>query len=215
MGQLVQKHDAGYGESHGHTISYGSDLMPAKKPPAVFRRQDWIDLAVKTLRLEGPARFTVDHLCRRARRTKGSFYHHFKGIEELTGAVARHWADAESEAVGRAASAGATPMERLRALLALTETSDHRLERGVRALIVNDRELTEIVRNADDRRELVTTTLLAAAYGIQGGEAHHFARLFHALHLAAPLRSADDVAGFAKPPSDALIAILESNFPSG
>lgn len=189
--------------------------MPARKPPAVFRRQDWIDLAVKTLRLEGPARFTVDHLCRRARRTKGSFYHHFKGIEELTAAVARAWAESESEAVGRAASAGETPMDRLKALLALTETADLRLERGVRALTVNDPELGEIVRKADDRRELVTTTLLAAAYGIQGAEAHNFARLFHAVHLAAPLRSPDDAAGFAKPPSDALLAILQSNFPTG
>ncbi|MGQ0659556.1 TetR/AcrR family transcriptional regulator [Sphingosinicella sp.] len=189
--------------------------MPAKKPLAIFRRQDWVDLAVKTLRLEGPARFTVDHLCRRAHRTKGSFYHHFKGIEELTGAVARAWAEAESESVGRAASVGSKPLERLRALLALTETADHRLERGVRALTLNDAELSEIVRKADDRRELVTTTLLAAAYGIKGAEAHAFARLFHAIHLAAPLRSPDDAAGFAKPPSGALLAILQSNFPTG
>ncbi len=174
-----------------------------------------MDLAVKTLRLEGPARFTVDHLCRRARRTKGSFYHHFKGIEELIGAVARHWAEAESESVGRAASGAGTAMERFRSLLALTETADHRLERGVRALTLNDAELSAIVRRADDRRELVTTTLLAAAYGIQGAEAHHFARLFHAVHLAAPLRAPDDAVGFAKAPSDALIAILESNFPTG
>lgn len=189
--------------------------MPAKKPAAVFRQSDWVALAVKTLRLEGPARFTVDHLCRRARRTKGSFYHHFKGIEELTSAVARAWADAESEAVGRAVWAGETPMERLKALLGLTESADLRLERGVRALTVNDPELSEIVRKADDRRELVTTTLLAAAYCIQGAEAHHFARLFHAIHLAAPLRSPDDVTGFAKAPTDALLAILESNFPTG
>jgi hypothetical protein len=133
----------------------------------------------------------------------------------LTRAVARAWADAESEAVGRAASAGETPMERFRALLKLIETADHRLERGVRALMINDPVLSEIVRKADDRRELVSTTLLAAAYGIQGAEAHHFARLFHAVHLAAPLRSPDDAAGFARPPSDALIAILESNFPTG
>lgn len=189
--------------------------MPAKKPPAIFRRQDWVDLAARTLRLEGPSRFTVDHLCRRARRTKGSFYHHFKGIEELTGAVARDWAESEGEAIGRAASARGTAMERLRGLLTLTETADHRLERGVRALTVNDPDMGEIVRKADDRRELVTTTLLAAAYGIQGAEAHAFARLFHAIHLAAPLRSPDDAAGFARPPSDALIAILESNFPTG
>ncbi len=189
-------------------------MAAAKKAPAIFRRDDWVALAVKTLRLEGPSALTVDHLCKRARRTKGSFYHHFKGISDLTLAVARHWAEAESETVARAASAGDTPMERLQALLSLGETADHRLERGVRALAISDAEMAETLRKADDRRELLTTTLLAGAYGIQGAEAHHFARLFHALQLAAPLRSADDVAGYVAGPSGALSAILESNFPT-
>jgi hypothetical protein len=105
-------------------------------------------------------------------------------------------------------------MERLQALLALGEKADHRLERGVRALAVADAEMADLIRKADDRRELLITTLLAGAYGIQGAEAHHFARLFHALQLAAPLRTADDVAGYLAKPSQALLAILESNFPT-
>jgi len=170
-------------------------MAAVKKIAAIFRRDDWVALAVKTLRLEGPAALTVDSLCKRARGTKGSFYHHFKGIGELTRAIASHWAEEESEAVARAASSGATPMARLQALLALGEKADHRLERGIRALAISDAEMAETLRKAGDRRELLTTTLLACAYGIQGAEAHHFARLFHALQLAAPLRTAEDVAG--------------------
>ena len=189
-------------------------LMPAKSTPTNFRHADWIALAVKSLRLEGASALTVDHLCKRARRTKGSFYHHFKGIAELTLALARHWAEAEGEAVAGTAHAGTTPKERLEAMLKLTPDADHRLERGVRALAVNDAGVAEIVRKSDDRRELVMTTLLAGAYGIKGAEAHHFARLFHALHLAALMRSDEEVAAYADGPAAALSAMLESNFPT-
>jgi AcrR family transcriptional regulator len=50
-------------------------------------RQDWIEEGFRVLAGEGGAGLTVDALCERLDRSKGSFYHHFDGrpryIEEL------------------------------------------------------------------------------------------------------------------------------------
>jgi AcrR family transcriptional regulator len=190
-------------------------MMDAAPKSANFRAADWVVLADKVLRLEGPGALTVDHLCARARRTKGSFYHHFKGIAELTRALTLAWAEADREAAAQTALAGTTPMDRLNAMLEITARADHRTERGVRVLALADPALAELVRKADDRRELVLTSLLAAAYTLSGAEAHDYARIFHALHLAAAMRGPEEAGEYAAGPAKALTVLLESNFPTG
>jgi hypothetical protein len=79
-------------------------------------------------------------------------------------------------------------------------------------LAASDEALAALVRGADDRRELIMTSLLGAAYSLPGSEAHHFARTFHALHLAALMRGQGDGVAYVDGPTKALIALLESNF---
>lgn len=196
-------------------MRYSMAMTDAPPRSANFRAADWVALAEKVLRLEGPGALTVDHLCARARRTKGSFYHHFKGIGELTRALALAWADAEREAAAQTALAGSTPMDRLKAMLDMAAGADHRIERGIRVLALGDDALAAVVRQADDRRELVLTSLLAAAYTLSGAEAHDYARIFYALQLAAAMRGPEDGAAFAAGPAKALTVLLESNFPTG
>ena len=189
--------------------------MPRRKPVLAMRHDDWIGLAADALRRDGPAALTIDNLCHRARRTKGSFYHHFKSIDELRRAVVQHWIDGETEAVARTALAGSGPKERLEAMSRLTAASDHRLELGVRSLATSDPAITELVARADDRRELVMTSLLATAYRIRGEDAHHLAQLFHALHLAALIRAPLDAAGFTSGPVRTLMRMLERETVAG
>lgn len=181
-----------------------------------MKYEDWIELGAEELRRRGPAPFTVENLCARAERTKGSFYHHFDGIHSFTLAVADHWRERETEAIARGTKllARATfgcegPLERLRAMWQLTATIDHRLELGVRALALTDPDIASLVAAADDRREKIMTGLLADAYGLDEAQAGDFARIFHALHLSAQMRAADDIAGFSRGPVRALVRLLE------
>ena len=127
-------------------------------------------------------------------------------------AVARHWAE-RAEQAARAARRGKKPSERLLAMLALTAETDAELERGVRALAADHREVAELVRAADDRHELILTTDLAAVYGISGEEAQEFGRVLHALHVAAMTRSAGEAKTWSAGPARAITALLGSNFP--
>jgi AcrR family transcriptional regulator len=162
-----------------------------------WRRADWIELAV--LRLKGgPSAVTLEQLCAAAGRSRGSFYHHFESIDVLLVELARRWRDTETEAIASAAADAPDPMSRLASMVKLTDHIDHRLERAVRVIALSDTNIAEIVEGADARREEVLGDLLLAAYGLEAGEAASAARLFHALHLAAVMRSSADIKGYSR-----------------
>lgn len=50
-----------------------------------------LDAALRVIRVQGYAGSSVDDICREAGVTKGSFFHHFKGKDELAIAATEHW----------------------------------------------------------------------------------------------------------------------------
>jgi TetR/AcrR family transcriptional repressor of nem operon len=50
-----------------------------------------LDAALQLIRTKGYAATTVDDVCEAAGVTKGSFFHHFKGKEDLAIAATEHW----------------------------------------------------------------------------------------------------------------------------
>ncbi|MDA7414850.1 helix-turn-helix domain containing protein [Xenophilus arseniciresistens] len=59
-------------------------------PPA---RTRLLDAALQVIRTKGYHATTVDEICAAAGVTKGSFFHHFKGKEELAVMATHHWND--------------------------------------------------------------------------------------------------------------------------
>lgn len=187
--------------------------MASEAQPESLSRDGWIGLAARVLRTEGPAALTLDRLTRREGRTEEELRTHFKGIGALVLALAQHWSERSADAAAAVARADGKASDRLLALFGLAAATDAALDQGIRALGADYVEVAAAVRAADDRRELIFTTVLASVYGLQGAEAHQFGRLLHALHLAALTRPAGEAAVFADGPTRALIAMLGSNFP--
>lgn len=50
-----------------------------------------LDAALRVIRTQGYAGSSVDDICREAGVTKGSFFHHFKGKDDLAIAATEHW----------------------------------------------------------------------------------------------------------------------------
>ena len=73
-----------------------------------------LDAAMHVIRAKGYAAATIDDICAAADLTKGSFFHHFAGKEELAIAAAGHFAEM-ADRVFAAASyrAAPDPLERL------------------------------------------------------------------------------------------------------
>jgi TetR/AcrR family transcriptional regulator, transcriptional repressor for nem operon len=62
-------------------------------PAAADSRTRLLDAALATIRRKGYNATTVDELCAATGLSKGSFFHHFKGKEDLALAAARHWSE--------------------------------------------------------------------------------------------------------------------------
>lgn len=87
-------------------------------PPAPESRRKLLDAAVDVIRARGYAGTSVDDICRAAGLTKGSFFHHFKGKDELAIAATVHWTGVTGERFANAPfRAIADPRERVLAYI--------------------------------------------------------------------------------------------------
>ncbi|ABS64265.1 transcriptional regulator, TetR family [Parvibaculum lavamentivorans DS-1] len=179
-----------------------------------WNRDHWVEFGVRSLARHGPGALTVDRLCERAKLTKGSFYHHFKSVDDFLVAVGERWRRTETDAIARNALAGPGAAESLKKLASLSDSVNHRLEIGVRTLAANNRKVRDLVNKADIAREAIISTLLQRAYDLTEDDAANAARLFHSLHLAALLRAPSDVGGFSSASARFLTAQLRDAAPS-
>jgi TetR/AcrR family transcriptional regulator, transcriptional repressor for nem operon len=91
-----------------------TDLRPVPGDRAASTRRRLLDAAVQVIRAKGYEAATVDDLCREAGLTKGAFFHHFRGKEDLALAAAAHFAtNAEALFAGAPYHAPADPRDRV------------------------------------------------------------------------------------------------------
>ncbi len=155
-------------------------------------RDDWIAEGFRILASEGDAGLTVDGLCERLERSKGSFYHHFDGrpgyVRELLGTWERHATDRLIE-TGRD---DAPVPDRLRAVnRQASELRNSRLERAIRGWAAREPEAARVQDRVDRRRLSFLEELCEERMG-PGEEARRLARVFQlvfvgAQHLDPPL----------------------------
>ncbi|MGI9352746.1 MAG: TetR/AcrR family transcriptional regulator [Rhizobiaceae bacterium] len=114
-----------------------------------FSRSTWIDLGLSELREVGPPALTIDHLCGKADKTRGSFYFHFESIENYLTALAWEWHD---QFTSQVISASQTNTSRLDLLNTLAVRLDLNLEAGIRQLALVNDAVSEVVTDVDRER---------------------------------------------------------------
>jgi len=93
---------------------------PKRLDEPTLTAADWAEAALQLMAEAGLAALTVDMLARRLGVTKGSFYWHFKGRQELVAAALSRWEQrATSEAIA-GLSAVTDPWQRLRFMIDAT-----------------------------------------------------------------------------------------------
>ncbi len=81
---------------------------------------DWVDAATDILVRDNVRGIKIDALCAKLGVTKGSFYHHFSGRQQLLGAILSKWRKRMTlNVIQNIARRGAASRDRLRALIAL------------------------------------------------------------------------------------------------
>ena len=118
----------------------------------------------------------IARLCDALGVTKGSFYHHFRGVEDFKTQLLAHWSSVREQQAVAAADAVIDPFERLDMLREAAIGLHHEAEVAIRAWSRTDSEAWRVREAVDAARERV----VADAYrevGVQSEVADLLGRL--------------------------------------
>jgi len=114
-----------------------------------FDENNWITLGLERLSQDSVENLTIDKLCNFAGKTKGSFYFHFKNIDEYLEALVKFWF---KEFTHKVTSRPSPQTDRLDLLNQLAARIDLNLETGIRSLALKNNKIRKIVTKADNAR---------------------------------------------------------------
>jgi AcrR family transcriptional regulator len=165
-----------------------------ERGPSMTRvtRDDWIEEGFRVLVEEGDGGLTVDALCARLDRSKGSFYHHFEGRPGYVHSLLESWERAATDRLIETGHADAPVEARMRAVnRQASELKNARLERAIRGWSARE-PLAREVQDRVDRRRLAFLEELCVERMGESEDARRLARVFQlafvgAQHLDPPL----------------------------
>ncbi|MEM1193712.1 MAG: TetR/AcrR family transcriptional regulator [Pseudomonadota bacterium] len=117
-----------------------------------MKRAQWIELGFEAVKAEQPDALTIESLCTTAGRTKGSFYHHFDGIEAFVEALFDAWERTFTDKVIEQSSGEPGPKNQLMALDTLAGMLDRDNEQGMRRLASRWPHAAARIAQVDDKR---------------------------------------------------------------
>jgi AcrR family transcriptional regulator len=120
---------------------------------AKLGRQDWVQAALETFMEKGIEAVKVDVLAKSLKITRGSFYWHFKNLDDLLVAIIQEWQAVNTEEVmQQVETIGGTPSEQLLHLLEIAAKDDDRLEKAMRIWAIHDTRAMVSIERVDRQR---------------------------------------------------------------
>lgn len=116
-------------------------------------RTDYFDVGMDLLGSGGVGAVTIARLCHALGVTKGSFYHHFRNVEDYRHQLLTHWARERERQVLLAAEAVSDPIERLEVLRTAAVNLHHEAEAAIRAWSRTDADAWAVREKVDAARE--------------------------------------------------------------
>jgi AcrR family transcriptional regulator len=101
----------------------------------------------------GVGAVTIARLCTALGVTKGSFYHHFRNVEDFRHQLLTHWSSERERQVLVAASQVSNPLERLDVLRQFAVALHHEAEAAIRMWSRTDAEAWAVREKVDAARE--------------------------------------------------------------
>jgi AcrR family transcriptional regulator len=116
-------------------------------------RQDWVRAALETFMEKGIEAVKVDVLAKSLKITRGSFYWHFKNLDDLLAAIIQEWqAVNTANVMQQVETIGGTPSEQLLHLVEIAAKDDDRLEKAMRIWAIHDTRAMTSIERVDRQR---------------------------------------------------------------
>jgi len=100
---------------------------------ARLTKKDWIDEGYKILSEFAQDKLKILYLCQRLKVTRGSFYHHFKSIEDFVSELMKSWEEENTLKLIRISNKGNHPVERMKMLASEIAKSNQYIEASIRS----------------------------------------------------------------------------------
>jgi AcrR family transcriptional regulator len=113
---------------------------------------EWCEQGLSLLRESGPQAITIERLCERLSKTKGSFYHHFKDLSAFQEAMLARWQEQYTEAPIAMSNKEGSAEKKARRLEAIVGELDHVLDTAIRAWARSDPRALAAVWAVDVKR---------------------------------------------------------------
>jgi AcrR family transcriptional regulator len=124
-------------------------------------RASWLEAGLTCLAEAGPAGIKISAIAKRLGVTKGSFYWHFRDLDNYEDELLAAWEQQYTqEVIRRLDESGGSAKERLRRLLSLSSQTNMRLANAVRQWSANDIRADRAQKRVDRRRLSYVAALL-------------------------------------------------------
>lgn len=115
-------------------------------------KTDWYWACSRIVVKDGAKKLTIDALCQNLGMTKGSFYHHFKGMDDFVEAFLVFFEQEGTLQIIEVVEQETTPQNKLRKLIELATEYPSELERGARAWAHQDGRVSAVFERVDQQR---------------------------------------------------------------
>lgn len=115
-------------------------------------KNDWYWACSRTLVRLGPRKLTIHALCQDLGKTKGSFYHHFKGMDDFVSEFLVFFEHEGTLQIIEAVERKVGSPAKLRKLVELSTEHPPELERGIRAWAHHDPRVRAVFERVDQQR---------------------------------------------------------------
>ncbi|HEY0757180.1 MAG TPA: TetR/AcrR family transcriptional regulator [Ktedonobacteraceae bacterium] len=149
----------------------------------VTSKRDWLKEGLALLEEAGAGALTIETLTKRFNVTKGSFYHHFKNVQDFKEQLLTFYAQEQTHQVIQVAERETSPRASLESVLRAT-LRPSQLEVAMRAWAFQD-EFARDYQERRDRQRLAYLTELISAWSDDQVHAARMARLFYSIYIGS------------------------------
>ena len=118
-----------------------------------INRQNWLDAGLRMLAQQGPDRVRIMPIAEELGVTKGSFYWHFKNLEEYHGALIAEWERRDTlQAIEFVENMQGDAQSKLHCWIAGASMSDFKLTKAIRAWSMSNHVIADAQTRVDAKR---------------------------------------------------------------
>lgn len=164
-----------------------------------FTREAWLDFGLERLAAQGPEALKLTDLCAAAKKTIGSFYHHFADQAAFFEAMLDHWKQRNTLDVIDVVQSASGGKSKALHLESIAMSIDPAQETGVRSFSHQNQMAAKVVAEVDATRIDYLASLYAERLALAPDDALALAKLEYAAFVGAQVIWRHDLAEHGPP----------------